>query len=220
MANKKVYCLCAANCKYETMTKEQILAAIAQAVSTGKITDVDTGFVTTIKEKNAGAALSFWLGTTNQYKKLTAAEKKNCFCIISDDTSIADVQAMYDVINKNVAENRDKINGSSGMVKLAESIDGETVYHDGDIRCNIRGGIVHLFGAVTISAAATTSRELSIEGNAPTLPIDSLSFYQRAQQGDKETSLMVTITPQGKINLNLSATDTKIKLYINMMYSI
>ena len=47
---KKYYCFCGSNCKYETMTKEQILAAIEQAVEDGEIRDVDTGFVTKVKE--------------------------------------------------------------------------------------------------------------------------------------------------------------------------
>ena len=41
---RKYYCICESNCKFETMTKEQILAAIAQAVETGSVGDVDTGF--------------------------------------------------------------------------------------------------------------------------------------------------------------------------------
>ena len=34
------------------MTKEQILAAITQAVESHTVSDVDTGFVTTLKEQN------------------------------------------------------------------------------------------------------------------------------------------------------------------------
>lgn len=89
---RKYFVLCANNCKFESMTKEQILAAIEQAVSTGTITNVDTGFVTKLKEQNAGAALSFWVGTQAQYNALeTKAE--NCFYIITDDTAIDDIHA-------------------------------------------------------------------------------------------------------------------------------
>ena len=45
--------------KAESMTREQILAAITQAVETHEIFDVDTGFVTTIKETNKNKALKF-----------------------------------------------------------------------------------------------------------------------------------------------------------------
>lgn len=91
MADERTYfVLCADNCKFEGMTKEQILTAIEQAISTGEIKDVDTGFVTKIKERNNGAALSFWVGTTAQYNAL---EKKsaNCFYILTDDTMTEDI---------------------------------------------------------------------------------------------------------------------------------
>lgn len=80
---KKYYCFCGSNCKYETMTKEQILAAITQAVSTGSVGDVDTGFVTTVKEKNGGRAVTFWVGTQAQYNAL-AEKEENCMYIITD----------------------------------------------------------------------------------------------------------------------------------------
>ncbi|MGN0180408.1 MAG: hypothetical protein ACI4DY_13375 [Monoglobaceae bacterium] len=48
MATKKYYAFCEDDCKYETLTKEQTLAAIMQAVSTGEIQDIDTGFVTNV----------------------------------------------------------------------------------------------------------------------------------------------------------------------------
>lgn len=126
MADKKVYCFCGSNCRYETLTKEQILSAITQAVSTGTIQDVDAGFVTKIVEKNTGAALSFWLGTSHEYAKLTAEEKANCFCILTDDTSISDVQKMYDLINKSVAENTQRIGEIADFVVSKGKSDGWT----------------------------------------------------------------------------------------------
>lgn len=88
---KKYYVLCANNCKFESMTKEQILAAIAQAVSTGEIKNVDTGFVTKIKEQNSGAALSFWVGTTAEYNAIPD-KTANCFYILTDDTMKQDIE--------------------------------------------------------------------------------------------------------------------------------
>lgn len=89
MAERKYYVLCSSNCKFESMTKEQILTAIQQAVSTGEIADVDTGFITTIKEQNRGAGLSFWVGTTAQYNAITE-KAEDCFYILTDDTKDAD----------------------------------------------------------------------------------------------------------------------------------
>lgn len=90
MSGKKYYCFCSSNCKYETMTKEQILAAITQAVESGTVSDVDTGFVTKIKELNSGKAVTMWVGTTAQYNALTE-HVENCIYIKVDDTTGEDV---------------------------------------------------------------------------------------------------------------------------------
>ena len=84
------YCYCDSNCKFETMTKEQILAAIAQAVETGSVGDCDTGFITKVKEQNSGSCVTLWVGTRAQYNAI-AEKAKNCMYIITDDTTGADI---------------------------------------------------------------------------------------------------------------------------------
>lgn len=78
-------------CLFEGMTKEEILTAITQAVSTHTISDVDTGFITTIKEKNNNAPLSFWVGTTAEYNAISQKEQ-NTFYILTDDTDMDDLE--------------------------------------------------------------------------------------------------------------------------------
>ncbi len=87
---RKYYCTCDSNCKFETMTKEQILAAIAQAVSTGSVGDVDTGFVTKLKETNSGSHITFWVGTRAQYEAIKE-KSQNCIYVISNDTTTDDI---------------------------------------------------------------------------------------------------------------------------------
>lgn len=89
---RKYYCICESNCKFETMTKEQILAAIAQAVETGSVGDVDTGFVSKVKELNTGSAVTFWVGTRAQYNAITE-KAGNCIYIMTDDTTSEDIIA-------------------------------------------------------------------------------------------------------------------------------
>ena len=88
---KKYYCFCGSNCKYETMTKEQILAAIAQATGFDNV-DPDAGFITRVKEKNGGNYVTFWVGTQAQYNAIESKET-NCMYIITDDTTSADLLA-------------------------------------------------------------------------------------------------------------------------------
>ena len=99
MATPTVYVLCDQNCKFESMTKEQIFTAIMQAVNDGTIGDIDTGFITTIKTIN-GLAARFFVGTQADYNALHPSEKRNLFKIITDDTTIDGInQACEDIIN-------------------------------------------------------------------------------------------------------------------------
>lgn len=94
MANERTYyVMCENRCLFPALTKEQTLTAIAQAVETGEIQDVDAGFVTTIKETNKGDGLKFWVGTTAEYNALTELDPK-CFYIKTDDTTLADLHAV------------------------------------------------------------------------------------------------------------------------------
>lgn len=72
MADKTYFVLCADDCKYEGMTKEQIIAAIAEATGATP-TSIDDAFITKIKEQNANVAMKIWVGNRAQYNALTPA---------------------------------------------------------------------------------------------------------------------------------------------------
>ena len=99
---KKYYCLCDSNCKYETMTAEQIMAAIQQAAQLGLVYDPDAAVVTKVREKNGGQSLSFWLGTQAQYNAISKKDQY-CYYIITDkeETDVsAQVAAALDAANE------------------------------------------------------------------------------------------------------------------------
>lgn len=148
MDGRKYYVLCGINCKFESMTKEQILTAIAQAVETGEIKDVDTGFVTKIKEQNRGAALSFWIGTTAEYNALEE-KTANCFYICTDDTT-------GDDLKKSIDELREGINGA------IEHTNNLATY---EVRLTMEGGKAAPYGTgektvEEIKAAAASGRRV------------------------------------------------------------
>lgn len=100
---RKYYCLCEDNCKFETMTKEQILAAISQALETGKVQNVDGGFITKVKEKNIGGFLSFWCGTQAQYNAISVKDK-NCLYIITDEAGDVDLEQAVQEMGRRVEQ--------------------------------------------------------------------------------------------------------------------
>lgn len=103
MSEKKYYVFCASNCRYESMTKEQILAAITQAVESGEIHDVDTGFVTKLVEQNSKREVTLWVGTRAQYNAI-AAPAENCLYIITDDTTAEDFDKAIAALQKQMQE--------------------------------------------------------------------------------------------------------------------
>lgn len=90
---RKYYCVCDSNCRFETMTKEQILTAIAQAVADGKVSNVDAGFITKVKETNGGNYVTFWVGSQAEYNALPEIQN-NCLYIISDETTKRDIERL------------------------------------------------------------------------------------------------------------------------------
>lgn len=114
MAERNYWVMCDDNCRFPAMTKEQTLTAIEQAVSTGTIKNVDTGFVQTIKTIT-GQPLRFFVGTQAEYEALTAEEKQNLFAIITNDTAIesinAAIESLSESLGADVAQLRQDVKG-------------------------------------------------------------------------------------------------------------
>lgn len=108
---KKYYCFCGSNCKYETMTKEQIMSAIAQATGVTEV-DPNAGFISKVLEKNSGHYVSFWVGSQAQYNALQDTDE-NCLYIITDDTTKEDFE-------KAVAEVTETANNAAAVAGEAK----------------------------------------------------------------------------------------------------
>lgn len=136
MSERNYYVVCDDNCKFPSLTKEQILTAILQAVSTGEIKDVDTGFVTKIKEQNHNSALSFWVGTSAEYNALETKDD-GCFYILTDDTIGDDLKKAIEELQTAIAALERKTAPCPQIVVTARG---------GDITCtDAKGEDVKLF---------------------------------------------------------------------------
>lgn len=125
---RKYFVYCEDDCKFESMTKEQILTAIQQAVEGGEIHDVNTGFVTTLNEINHNRGLRVWVGTTAEFNRIPPDDRDvNVLYIRTDDTTAQDMQAQIDQLEAAV----------SGIGQMTELTGGslDSVFNDGWYRC-------------------------------------------------------------------------------------
>lgn len=72
MSERTYYVLCDDDCRFESMTKEQIVAAIADATGSTP-TGIDDAFITKIKEIRANETKQIWVGTEAQFNALNPA---------------------------------------------------------------------------------------------------------------------------------------------------
>lgn len=78
------------NCKFETMTKEQIIATIRGAMQTGLIID-EGGIYSSVDEINKNTNIKFWLGTKAEYNAVTEYAD-NVLYLISDEETQEEIQ--------------------------------------------------------------------------------------------------------------------------------
>lgn len=88
---------------FEGMTKEQIITAIAEATGV-TVEDIDSAFITKLKEINKGNTIQIWMGTNAEYN---AIENKldDVLYIVTDDTFVSDtntsIEDLYTKIEAN-----------------------------------------------------------------------------------------------------------------------
>lgn len=98
---KNVYALDSGKNSFLTMTKEQILTAIAQAVSTGEIKDIDAGFITKIQEMNDQNVLQIWVGTMAEFEELQE-KHENMLYLFTDDPTVNDIEAVLNDLDEKI----------------------------------------------------------------------------------------------------------------------
>lgn len=106
-------------CKAEGMTKEEVLAAIAQA--TGKSAgDIDAAVITKIQERNKNKNLKFWVGSQAEYNRLSAKED-DTYYLITDPSKEQDVDARLGQHETALAEHETRLTAAEGTVTEHET---------------------------------------------------------------------------------------------------
>lgn len=152
---RKYYCFCEDDCKFETLTKEQIYSVLEQAISKGQIVDVDSGFITTIKELNHNIGLRFWVGTTAEYNAL-AEKEDNVLYIKTDDTSVNDLVELFNEVSAKVDELKksELVNLSNYGVQIPEGADLDKYTATGTYICSGRTSTKDEYGNTKIKAVS------------------------------------------------------------------
>lgn len=99
----KVFALDEGANKHQTMTKEQIIAAIVQAVNNGTIGNIDTGFITKIQEINNKTNLKVWIGTNAEFTALPTKDTDTLY-LFTDDPTIDDMEEAVTTVKEAISK--------------------------------------------------------------------------------------------------------------------
>ena len=94
------YCFCDDDCKFPTMTAEQIIAAIAEATGNTP-TNIDDAFISKIKDANASRNLTFWAGTEAEFNALNVSSL-DVICRIDENGKLYLVSGLEDLTYKQI----------------------------------------------------------------------------------------------------------------------
>lgn len=165
---RKYFVICEDNCKFESMTKEEILTAIQQAVEQGEIHDVDTGFVTALKEQNANAALKMWVGAQAEYNAIEEPDE-NTMYIITDEDGMQPIDI-------------------SNLVSVTANIGADVEVEGKKFTYNKTTGIVHFSVALYLSNITADDVQIRLGGDYLPSEAAAVSFDKNGYAGKIATS--------------------------------
>lgn len=175
------YALDANNNRIETLSKEEILSAIAQAQEAASVLDYEGAFITKIRELNANKDLQFWIGTQAEYNALATKEKYVLY-IISDDNHkeeiIEGIENIAAGLANETARRAADDNALSARISVIEGQNLDTRINtlDGNLSAHTSNADIHLTAAEkafvnqpymrgTYFGTGTAERELNLGTN-------------------------------------------------------
>lgn len=100
---RNYYVICDDNCKFPAMTKEETIAAIAEATGETPV-HIDDAFISKIKEQNRNASLKWWAGTEAEYNSITTKSNDTLY-VITDIEDNAVVKGDFAVVTGSITMN-------------------------------------------------------------------------------------------------------------------
>lgn len=191
---RNYYVICDDNCRFPAMTKEEVIAAIAEATGATP-THIDDAFITKIKESNKNGKMTFWIGSQAEYNALPENQKniQNRFYIFYDEGEMDDIEADVAELKSEVEElqqkspEKDKTIFSSanvpfGVLETPKEISAEFLNYKivrvGDVLCGVTDFYPNYIIAGTSAGAVVPS---DWDTNICTRQI----YMKISKQGDK-----------------------------------
>lgn len=181
MSERRYYVLREDNCRFESMTKEQIIAAIAEATGTTP-TGLDEAFITMLKEQNASKAMKLWVGTSAQYNALSSKESDVLYIIGAQDGVFAvDTTVKIPTKTSELENDAGFIADANIPTKTSDLVNDSGFATESYVNDKARIPLIELSGE-TISEALASNKEYKC-----TSAITSLSItFTAGAAGDSE----------------------------------
>lgn len=165
MSDRKYYVFCEDNCKFESMTKEEIIAAIAEATGNTP-TNIDDAFITKLKELNRGAGIKFWIGTQAEYNAIENPEA-NVLYIFTDSSEWDDIERLARETAQAVVDDKMDKNATSDLNMNGMSITNvafPTSDNDAATKSYVEGNFLKIYPIVYDDATGVqTGGDVNIE---------------------------------------------------------
>lgn len=159
------------DCRFEGMTKEQTIAAIAEATGNTP-TGVDAAFITKIKEQNANASMKVWVGTRAQYNALATKDAETLYFIPAEMnkdfvvTQTASLTVAGWIASGNTYTQTANVTGitESKNIVVTPSPDSFNAYGAAGVYCSSQGSGTITFTASKVPDIALTVNVLILGG--------------------------------------------------------
>ena len=172
MANEKVYVLDDGENQREGMTKEQILAAIAEAISTGQVTGDYSAFIEMIKEQNKGVGIKMWVGTQAELLALPEIEEDTIY-YVSDLSTLADIDKALAELKEQLTDGSFKV-GKAGAADKATNVTGQiagkaitAIFESNGTTAKEATNAQKLKGTVVFEGSVAADKDTEIIANEP-----------------------------------------------------
>lgn len=118
-SERNYYVVCDDNCRFPSMTSEQILEAIAEATGETPV-HIDDAFISKLKEQNRNGQIKLWIGTNAEYNDIDTPESDVVY-LITDSTEYDDLESAIRGVSQRLDGDETRLNNAESRLTVAET---------------------------------------------------------------------------------------------------